>query len=493
MMMQQARTKPLPRPFGLPHNLRYTVRAGLMTALIALDFAMIAIGFRLAYALRFEVNLPWFFQHEVAPLGFYQHLVFWLIPLWLGIFSLFGLYDFKNLFSGMSEYTQVFNACTLGAMTVIIFTFFDPDIEIARAWLILSWGLISFNVVVGRFAYRRIIHWARSKGRFMSRVLIIGANEEGQAIAQQLKGNPKAGVNIVGFADDQLRHKESVAGLPVVGNVDSVMTLLEKNNVQEIIIASTAIPRKQLLNLFQQLDAVDVPVRLSSGLYEIITTGLEVHDVGNVPLLSVNKVRLTGADLVLKRLLDILGAIAALILFLPLMLAIAIAIKLDSPGPIFYRRRVIGVGGKPFDAFKFRSMCTDADERLSRDPKLHRKFQVNYKLKDDPRVTRVGQFIRDKSLDELPQLFNVLLGQMSLVGPRMITAPERARYGKWGFNLGTVKPGMTGLWQVSGRSDVGYEERVRLDMHYIRNYSIWFDMYLLWLTIPAVLGKRGAY
>ena len=138
-------------------------------------------------------------------------------------------------------------------------------------------------------------------------------------------------------------------------------------------------------------------------------------------------------------------------------------------------------------------MVINADERLKQDPSLYRQFQANYKLKDDPRVTRVGQFLRDKSLDELPQLFNVLLGQMSLVGPRMITAPERDRYGRWGLNLGTVKPGMTGLWQVSGRSDVGYDERVMLDMHYIRNYSIWSDIYLLWLTIPAVLKKRGAY
>ena len=138
-------------------------------------------------------------------------------------------------------------------------------------------------------------------------------------------------------------------------------------------------------------------------------------------------------------------------------------------------------------------MHIDADARLARDPELRRQFEQNYKLKNDPRVTRIGSILRRFSLDELPQLFNVVLGQMSLVGPRMITEPERARYGKWGMNLSTVKPGLTGLWQVSGRSDVGYDERVKLDMHYIRNYSIWFDLYLLYQTIPAVLKKRGAY
>jgi lipopolysaccharide/colanic/teichoic acid biosynthesis glycosyltransferase len=192
-------------------------------------------------------------------------------------------------------------------------------------------------------------------------------------------------------------------------------------------------------------------------------------------------------------MLDLLVSGIFLFLLWPVMVMIALAIKFDSSGPIIYRRRVVGVGGKPFNAFKFRTMYTDADERLARDPELSRQFEQNFKLKDDPRVTKVGRLLRQTSLDELPQLFNVLFGQMSLVGPRMITEQELARYGKWQMNLSTVKPGITGLWQVSGRSDVSYEERVMLDMNYIRNYTIWSDLFLLWQTIPAVLKRRGAY
>ena len=225
----------------------------------------------------------------------------------------------------------------------------------------------------------------------------------------------------------------------------------------------------------------------------MLTTGVEVQEIGNVPLLSINKVRLTGAEMFMKWVLDQVVSIAALLILWPLMLAIAVAVKRDSPGPVFYRRQVIGVGGKPFGALKFRTMYVDADERLARDPALRRQFEENYKLKDDPRVTRVGRFLRRTSLDELPQLFNVLHGQMSWVGPRMITAEERVRYGKWRMNLCTVKPGITGLWQISGRSDVGYQERVMLDMHYIRNYSIWLDLYVLWRTVPVVLKGHGAY
>ena len=492
--MMQIGTDQWARSLGITVYLRWAKRLALLVGLVFIDLAMVLLGFRLAYAIRFDTGVSWFFQHQNSQLDFYQHLVFLFAPLWIIIFVLFGLYDFKNLFSGLREYVQIFNACTLGAVMIVFFTFIDPDLVIARAWLILSWLLITLFVISGRFTFRRVIHWLRRRGYFLTKVLIVGANEEGQAIAQQLKGNSKAGVRIAGFADKRFSADyESSAGLPILGTVDTVTTLVKQYDVQEIIIASTAITRTELLNLYQSLDTDDVLIRLSSGLYELITTGVEVQEIGNVPLLSINKVRLTGADLVFKRILDIVGAAVGLFLALPLMVLIGSAIKLDSPGPIFYRRRVIGVGGKPFDAFKFRSMYVDADERLSQDANLNRQFNANFKLKDDPRVTRVGRFIRDKSLDELPQLFNVLTGQMSLVGPRMITEPERKRYGKWGMNLGTVKPGMTGLWQVSGRSDLSYEERVRLDMHYIRNYSIWFDIYLLWLTIPAVLKRNGAY
>jgi exopolysaccharide biosynthesis polyprenyl glycosylphosphotransferase len=270
--------------------------------------------------------------------------------------------------------------------------------------------------------------------------------------------------------------------------------MVRQHGIQEIIVATTALSRQHLLDIFQAFGAAeDITVRMSSGLYEILTTGVEVQDIGNVPLLSVNKVRLTGGEMLLKRMLDLVASSITLLVSWPLMAVIAVAIKLDTPGPVFYRRRVIGVGGKLFDALKFRTMYIDADERLARDPELRSQFEENYKLKNDPRVTRMGRILRRTSLDELPQLFNVLRGQMSMVGPRMITTEERSRYGKWRMNLTTVKPGITGLWQVSGRSDVGYEERVTLDMRYIRNFSLWLDLHLLWQTIPVVIKGHGAY
>lgn len=491
--MTQA-TYQLANPLPVAINARWAERLLLIIGLVCLDLTMVLLGFWLAYAIRFEIGFGWFYQHEVVPTDFYQNLVFLIAPAWLIVFRLFGLYDFKNLFAGTREYAKAFNASTFAMMLMILFIFFG-ETNIARAWVLLSWLLVSLGVIIGRFVLRRIVQNLRANGRFLTAALIIGANEEGLAIAEQLQANPKAGVWLAGFADDELGPgSELLPHVPVLGSVDTIGSLVRQHGIQEIIVASTALPREKLLQLFTAFGSEDnITIRMSSGLYELLTTGVEVQEFGNVPLLSVNKVRLTGADMTMKSMLDLTLSIISLLVFLPIMLAIAIAIRLDSPGPIFHLRRVVGVGGKGFNAFKFRTMYVDADERLSRDPELRREFEMNHKLKNDPRVTRIGRFLRRTSLDELPQLINVLLGQMSLVGPRMITAEERARYGKFRMNLSTVKPGITGLWQVSGRSDVSYEERVMLDMNYIRNYSIWFDLHILWQTIPAVLKSRGAY
>jgi len=194
-----------------------------------------------------------------------------------------------------------------------------------------------------------------------------------------------------------------------------------------------------------------------------------------------------------KQMLDYFFVIPGLLLISPLLLVLALLVKLDSPGPIIYRRRVVGLNGKEFDAYKFRTMYINGDEILAQYPKLRAELAKNYKLKCDPRVTRVGQFLRKYSLDELPQLFNVLQQDMSLVGPRIITTQELNKYGEWRGRLVTVMPGLTGLWQVSGRSDTSYDERVQLDMQYINNWSVWQEVSILFRTIPAVAKGDGAY
>jgi len=493
--MSQVRPYQMIKTMPVVTNARWSERYLLRFGLALTDTLAIGVGFLLAYLLRFEAGISFFYQPAEPSLPFYRTLVFWFIPLWLAVFTLFQLYNFEVLFGGTWEYAKIFNACTAGMMLVIVVSFLYPDLIIARAWLLLSWMLVTFNVILGRFLFRRLIYKLRQHGRFLTAVLVIGANEEGIAVVEQLHAASTSGVWLAGFVDDRLAEgKEVTCGLRVLGATQNLATTVERYGIQEIIIASSAVSREQLLEIFNMFGTSnDVMLRLSSGLFEIITTGMRVREIGSVPLLNLNKVRLTGLEVFLKTALDYTLAGLGVLMLAALFLILGLIIKLDSPGPVFHRRKVLGVGGRPFYAYKFRSMHVNADEILRGNEELWREYQINFKLTNDPRVTRVGNFLRNTSLDEMPQLFNVLRGEMSLIGPRMITEEEHERYGKWKMNLLTVKPGISGLWQVRGRSDISYEERVTLDMHYIRNYSIWLDLQILFQTIPSVLRRRGAY
>ena len=465
-------------------------------SLILGDVIMSGLAFRLAYFIRFQLSLDFFFQNINPSMAFYQKLYFIFAPLWLLVFALLGLYDRQKLLGGTQEYSLVFNGTTIGMVLIISVGFLDPTFIFARGWLLLAWAFTFVLASAGRFTLRRAVYGLRKRGYFLSLALIVGANNEGLSLAQQLMSWRSSGLHVLGFVDKKLPvGTQLFQHLYVLGNTDDLDQLVKKYGIEELILASSAISsRDKMLEIFQHYGThSDVNVRMSSGLYEIITTGLTVKEFAYVPLVGVNKVRLTGLDEALKMFLDYLITIPGLIILSPILLAIAIAIKLDSPGPVLHRRRVMGVNGRQFDAFKFRTMQVNGDEILANYPNLQQELARNYKLKNDPRVTRFGALLRKASLDELPQLLNVLKREMSLVGPRMITAEEVEKYNKWDINLLTVRPGITGLWQVSGRSDVSYEERVRLDMHYIRNWSIWLDLQLLFQTIPAVLKGNGAY
>ncbi|HEX2923364.1 MAG TPA: sugar transferase, partial [Chloroflexota bacterium] len=378
---------------------------------------------------------------------------------------------------------------------VIFVSFIDISLYISRGWLLIVWATSVAFVGGFRFAFRRVLRRVRSAGFLTVPTVIVGANEEGRALAEQFLGDPGAGIRILGFIGSSCSCDPPKDGpFPILGGLNDLERVVQRWEVGEIIVAPTALTRDELLDLYRSLGhSESVEIRLSSGLFEILTTGVSVQEISCVPLVTPQRVRITGVDAVLKAVLDYTGALVGLILLSPVMLAVAILVKLDSPGPVLYRRRVLGRFSKPFDAFKFRTMVVDADNVLESNALLKETFSSRYKLKSDPRVTRIGRILRRTSLDELPQLFNVLRGEMSLVGPRMISPDESGRYGKWQLNLLTVRPGITGPWQVRGRSEIPYEERVQLSMHYIRNFSIWLDLEILLRTIPAVLKARGAY
>jgi len=465
----------------------------LPAVLVTADVVAIVAAFALAHQLRF-VWLPYYGPYSLLN---YVGLMAGIVPIWLVIFAALQLYNRDYLLGGTTEYARIFNAISIGIVAVIIFGFFRRDeLTISRGWLIIFWLLTLVFVGGSRFTLRRAVYTLRCRGYLTVPTIVVGTNEEGQAIAHQLIHTPTCGARILGFVDDHLpAGTEVMDGLAVLGPTSSLPQLVHEHSVEELVVATTALSREQLLEIFQTFGLDNgVEIRLSSGLFEILSTGVRIKEIGYVPLVSLNKVRLNRPETFMKAALDYGLAIPGLLVLAPFFLLIALLIKLDSPGPVFHRRKVLGVGGKAFHALKFRTMVANADEVLNTNPGLKEEYQSNRKLKDDPRITRLGRFLRRYSIDELPQLINVLLGQMSLVGPRMISPGEEEEYGRWKMNLLTVKPGITGLWQVSGRSDISYSERVRLDMNYIRSYTIWLDLQiLLFRTLPAVIKGGGAY
>ena len=469
----------------------------LRLALLASDGAMLILALLGASWLRFELEIA--LQTEIVPNPVvYARVMVALLPVWLASFALSRVYDFRFLLGGAEEYARVFNACTMGILFIVIFSFLEPTLVISRAWLVLVWGLSSLLVIGARFGWRRVVYRLRRRGYFVTPALIIGVNDEALALGEQLAHWKTSGLLLRGFVNNEAVHSEQTpapsiaSNLPVVGHLQNLDRLVEEHEIQELVVATSALSADHLLEIFRRYGSSNkINLRLSSGLFASFTTGLYVKELGFVPLISVNKVRLTPQEALLKRCVDIIGAAGALVLLTPLFAAIAVAIRRDSPGPVIYRRRVLGQGGEVFDAFKFRSMVVNGDAMLT--PDEWAELQTSHKLRNDPRVTRVGRFLRKYSLDELPQLVNVLRGQMSLIGPRMIIPAEQEKYGRWDKNLLTVKPGLSGLWQVSGRSDVSYAERVEMDMQYIRNYSAWLDTQIFFQTIVVVLKGDGAY
>src|SRR5687768_1806543 len=467
-----------------------------ITGLITSDVVITFATFWLAYYSRFEWLVQYFVPNAVVSFETYRFLLYSVPFLWLVIFAINGLYLKENLLGGTREYSKVFSSATAGFLLIIIVTFLDPTLVIARGWLLLTWGSTFLFVAVARLVLRRTVYKLRSHGFFVTPAVIVGANQEGRSLAVQLRRWKSSGLHLVGFVDKKLPATFPVFHhLVCLGSVDQLGEIIERYQIGEVILASSAYStRDYLLDIFRRYGLTDkVNIRMSSGLYEILTTSLTVNEYAYVPLVYVNKVRLTGEDAFLKLIFDYSLAFLGLIILFPLLLIIASCIKMSSPGPVFHRRLVMGLNGKQFYALKFRTMIINGDEILEKYPELKEELTRNHKLKNDPRITRIGALLRKYSLDELPQLFNVLKRDMTLVGPRMISPEEVAMYKQFDMNLLTVLPGITGLWQVSGRSDISYEERVRLDMYYVRNWSLWLDLQLLFQTIPAVLRAKGAY
>jgi len=351
--------------------------------LITSDVIMTFVAFWIAYYLRFELFVQDFDPHSTVSFAKYRFLLYTVPWVWLVIFAINGLYVKDNLFGGTREYSKVFSSASEGFLLIVLAGFLEPSLIIARGWLLLTWAMTFLLVAGARFGLRRYVYGLRKRGYFLTPAVIVGANQEGRWLAEQLLRWETSGFHLVGFVDK----KEPVTsllfhGLPCLGSVEKMGEIIEHYNIGEVILASSAFStRDYLLDIFRTYGVSgNVNIRMSSGLYEILTTGLTINEFAYVPLVYVNKVRLAGVDSTMKFIMDYLVTIVGLIVLSPFLLFIAFCIKRSSPGPVLYRRLVMGLNGKQFYALKFRTMVTNGDEILNQHPELKSELQTNHKL-----------------------------------------------------------------------------------------------------------------
>ncbi len=457
----------------------------LRAGLIVLDTVAIGGALFLAYNLRFRSGLLPFVERYSPVQGVYVMVILMAIPIWILIFALNGLYDPHNLLGGPQEYAKVVNASSFGVLGLVVLTFFQRDLIVSRSWLLLSWLLATIFAGTARFTARRIVFGLRRQGLFITKVLIVGVNEQARAIANQLHSPSDSGVEVLGFVDDFLPSGTKVMGdLKVLGPPTALAKLAEKTDASEIIVVPSAMAWESFQETIQSTASAlnSVEVKLSPGFYEILTTGVRVSHKNFIPLLTVEKVRLTGIDALLKTILDYGGGLLLTLLLAPLMAIVALLIKLSGPGPIVDPHPVVGCRGVTFRTWKFRvrfvPVSSKGGSTSSTAPELHCAHPL------DRWLFRTG-------LDKLPQLFNLLRGQMSLVGPRNIPVERAAAYERWLTSLMAVKPGITGPWMVVGPDVDSVEVEIRWDIYYIRNWTIWLDLQILFQTLLRILrGQR---
>jgi exopolysaccharide biosynthesis polyprenyl glycosylphosphotransferase len=339
-----------------------------------------------------------------------------------------------------------------------------------------------------------MLHFLRRRGGDATRTIVLGANHEARTVARALEREGWLGYRIIGFVDDETPVGEEVEnGHMVLGQTSELKELIAAHNATLLLVAATAIDPARMNHLFWELQDIDIDLQITSGTIDLLASRMTVQSVAGVPLLYVRRTGMDKAQATMKRTLDLFGSFFGLLLLSPFLAGIALWIKRDSEGSAFFTQVRSGQNGELFKCYKFRTMVHDAEEKRAELEHLSEGPGLLFKLKEDPRVTKVGKVLRRYSLDELPQLWNVLRGEMSLVGPRPALPAEVEQYDDWVRNRLKVKPGMTGLWQVSGRTETSFSEYIRYDLFYIQNWSLSLDLWILWRTLRAVTSAEGAH
>jgi exopolysaccharide biosynthesis polyprenyl glycosylphosphotransferase len=460
------------------------------------DFVLINLAFALAYWLRYDRQ--WFAAVDEAfyvPYRSFIPISLAMTALLMGIYRYSGVYHQPRSASWFDEVYQILTGTATGmVLTVFVIVFFFRPFLYSRLIFFYAGVLITVLLGLSRIVKRTVRRHLRRRGLGVDRLLIAGAGEIGRTVMRNIVAHPSLGYHIVGFVDDAPEKGSTDIGrFKALGSTANIPRLVKEMAIDEVIITLPWMYHRKIVSIIAQCEREKVRVRIVPDIFQMTLSHLDVEDLGGVPMIGVKDISIGRGELAFKRALDVMISFTGLLLLFPLFLIIGLAIRIDSPGPIFFTQIRVGKGQHLFACYKFRSMVHGADEEKKALTDQNEANGIFFKIRNDPRITRVGRILRRTSLDELPQLVNVLMGHMSMVGPRPAPPAEVQRYLPWHKRRLEVAPGITGLWQVSGRSELSFDEMVLLDLYYIENWSPLLDLQIMLRTLPKMITGEGAY
>lgn len=466
----------------------------MIPALLAgLDAGLILVAFAAAYWTRYSLKLGPQIQERVSA-GQYLPLVALLLVVLMCVLAAKGAYSTSLSRESVDEIATIFSAATISIAVIVVVTTMLHRYEYSRGVILYLWLLIILLVSLGRTLFRAVRSALYRRGHGIRRLLVAGASDTGKMVMQSVMSRPDLGYQLVGFVEEHGGGPVSDFGrFRALGTLADIPGLLETGEVDEIIVALPASAHEEISPILGLCERHGVGLKLVPDLFEVSLGRVHLDDIAGIPLLDVKDRPLRRLERAVKRALDVAVASCLLLVSLPMVAIIAAVVRLESGTPIMLRQERVGLGARHFRCYKFRTMRRDA---LTLQSVLHEYNEADgplFKMRNDPRCTPVGRRLRRWSLDEIPQLWNVVKGEMSLVGPRPPLPEEVVRYDERQMRRLDAKPGMTGIWQVSGRSDLGFDEMVLMDLYYVDNWSIGLDIKITIRTVMAVLGRRGAY
>ena len=495
-------------PIYFPNFKSFTSASGRLTSehlkwtnryrriLLAFDACVVISVLALAHVVRFGLNQPSVDAGGVAlP---YTLISAFIVCAWMGALAAYSSRDGLIIGHGVEEYKRVVSATVtlLGCLAMVCLVF---GIDISRGFFSLAFPIGVSGLVASRWMLRRWLVAQRAKGNYQFKVLVLGRTKDVKYVVSQIQKKAKSGYQVVGVAltSGQARPRYVNVNeqlIPVVADKDSVVRAVLQTRADAVIVAGTMKGRASYIQeLGWELEESATQLILTTGLTNVAGPRIHSRPVEGLPLMHVELPQYTGARHVLKRTLDIALSGLALALLMPVFLLLALLIKKDSHGPVIFRQERVGRGGETFLMYKFRSMVETAEDDLAGLLDRNEGDGLLFKMQSDPRVTNVGRWMRKYSLDELPQFWNVFLGNMSLVGPRPPLQREVARYKNRVHRRLYIKPGITGMWQTNGRSELNWKDGVRLDLYYVENWSLAGDLIILWRTVVQMIRPVGAY